>query len=80
MGVYRGRLARSEERSEARSEARSEEKEFRNIGDEQDQRSKPEEQARVEVGAIVSSLVDRAEQVPLFLSLASALVSFRVLY
>ena len=26
------------------------------------QRSKPEEQARVEVGAIVSSLVDRAEQ------------------
>ena len=61
-GVTIGRLARSEERSEARSEARSEEKEFRNIGDEQDQRSKPEEQARVEVGAIVSSLVDRAEQ------------------
>ena len=42
-GVTIGRLARSEERSEARSEARSEEKEFRNIGDEQDQRSKPEE-------------------------------------
>ena len=38
-GVTIGRLARSEERSEARSE----EKEFRNIGDEQDQRSKPEE-------------------------------------
>ena len=45
-GVTIGRLARSEERSEARSEARSEEKEFRNIGEEKDQRLKEGREGR----------------------------------